>query len=794
MELPFLQSKLTLPVTRRQAVQRAAAISRLNEVFESGYKLALLSAPAGYGKTSLLASWLKDCAERADVHVAWLTLEQADDDPFRFWSYCLASLQKISPELAARPRSLLQVGQAVRIEALLSLLLHDLEQIPGQVLWALDDFHHIQSPEIHQSLAFFIEHLPPHIHLAIATRSDPFLPLPRLRARNELLELRQADLEFDLQDGLAFFHTTMALPIPDDIAAALVRRMEGWIAGMQLAALSMRGKNDLQHWLQTFAAGDQNLLEYFNQEVLSSLAEDRQKFIFSTAILERLNADLCRAVTGREDSQTLLEQFERENLFLTSLDANRTWFQFQPLFRDLLAQRLERTAPAAERMDLHRRAAHWFENAGWADEAISHALAAQENDQVARNLLRVGLSRVLNGEAASILATCHALPEAWLEERPDLLILEAWALLALARFDQVEPFTAKAEAALSRQPEEAPGRTALMGQLAAIRATAAFNLRETKRSIGLAHTALEWLPEAERAIRSVVMLDLADALLMQDQIEPASQRYLETVRLAHQSGNFLIEINGLSMAGRILSWQGKLRQAQWMYQQAIRVAADMRLDDLPVVGLAEDGLADLYLEWNDLEQARQWADKSLKHFQLWGHAEHILQAKLTHAEILRAAGSLEEAQAAATQTLLMAQQQPSLSLKRAEIDGGDALLAEEATGARSASAHIGWLAGENRAAGSPLPANRRGAFLAAQPVPDWGEAARRDGRDDPGSGMARHLAQPGREGRIPSPGGAPAGQSGPDPFQAEAPGGGPGADWPGLAPGRAGRVGAHLHQ
>jgi LuxR family maltose regulon positive regulatory protein len=436
---------------------------------------------------------------------------------------------------------------------------------------------------------------------------------------------------------------------------------------MQLAALSIRGKTDFKQWSQSIAVGDQNLLEYFNQEVLSTLPVDQQRFIYSTAILDRLSGDLCNAVTGREDSQFLLEQLERENLFLTSLDPEHNWFQFHPLFRDLLARRLKQMALALDVVDLHRRAADWFEDHGWLDEAIPHALASRQYDQVARNLLRVGFNRILSGGAAVILSTCRAISEDWLDHQPQLLVLAAWALLALARFDQAEPFAIKAEAAIHSLPEGSPGRASITGQVAAIRATAAFNRREIERTVTLASTALELLPETERAIRSVVMLDLADALLMQGHLEPARQRYMETAWLAQQAGNVLVWINCLSMAGRVLSWQGRLHQAQFLYQQAVQVARDAGLEDLPVVGLAEDGLADLNLEWNHLDEARTWIEKSLHHFKMWGHAEHLLQAIMTEIEYLRAVGNLDEALAKINEAQqLVQQQQLSKSLRRVE--------------------------------------------------------------------------------------------------------------------------------
>jgi LuxR family transcriptional regulator, maltose regulon positive regulatory protein len=668
MDIPFLRSKLNRPVPRRRAVSRPDLTARLAGLLDSGYKVALISAPAGYGKTSLLGEWLRELS--GQMAVAWLTLEPGDDDLLRFWSYSLASFQKIDPCLGTAASDLLKIGQPVQIESVISLLLDDLDSIPRQVIWILDDLHCIQTLQIHQSLNYLIDHLPAHVHLVLATRSDPFLPLARLRARNELLELRLADLAFSFQEALVFFQQTMGQAVSEEIASALVRRSQGWITGLQLAALSMRGRSDLDGWFHAFTQGDQNLVEYFNQEVISRLAEDRQEFLYATAILSQVCAELCDAVTGRSDSQDLLESFEHENLFLTPLDPARRWYQFHPLFRELLQQNLTRGRSAAEIDNLHQRAAVWFERQGYTDDAISHALAAHDYGQAARSLLPTAIGRILGGEAASVLAVCRAFPERWLEDHLDVLVVLAWAMLATAQFDQVEPYMVKAEAAIHRLGQEPPDRERLLGHVAAIRATAAFNLRKIQTTVDLANEALVHLPESEQAVRSVVMLDLADALFIQGDVAPACQRYLETAQLARLAGNRFVEINAISMAGRVLAWRGALRQAQSQYQQALEIAENAGLRELPVVGLAEDGLADLYLEWNELAQAREWSAKSLTHFRQWGHTKHILQAMLTQVEILRAEGDLDLALARIVEARALAQiDQLADSLLRVEAAG-----------------------------------------------------------------------------------------------------------------------------
>ncbi|MEA4907232.1 MAG: LuxR C-terminal-related transcriptional regulator [Anaerolineaceae bacterium] len=668
MELPFLQSKISLPPVRRRAVPRAGLAGRLDELLEPGYRLGLLYAPAGYGKTSLLAAWLADLPARTGARLAWLACEPADNDPLRFWSYCLAALRGLEAGLGARSRSLLQIGQPVPLEALLSLLLDDLAQLEGPVVWALDDLHLVPSAEIQRGLAFLVDHLPPHVRLVMATRSQPRLPLARLRGRNQLLELRPDDLAFDLPEAIAFFHHTMQLPLADEAAAAVCRRTQGWVAGMQLAALSLRERPGLAGDPGLPVPGAPAMLAYYQQEVLDGLPQERQNFLFTVSILERLNGDLCRAVTGREDSGELLAQLEHDNLFLSPLDAGGAWYGFHPLFRDLLVRRLERALDPEQVRHLHRRAAEWFEQGGWSDAAIPHALAAGEYPQAARLLMHTGLRRILSGEAGQVQAAIRAIPEDWLAGRPDLLVLLAWTVVAAARFEQAGEIVARAAAALTRPWDGSPDRETLEGHLAAIQATAAFNQRDVEACIQQAGIALELLPESEQAVRSVVMLDLADALLNQGRLEPARQRYLETAALAHRAGNTLIEVNSFSLAGRVLFWQGELYQAQAEYRLALRAAEEAGLGDLPVVGLAEEGLADLYIEWDDLEQAHFWNARSLDHFHQWGHREHISRATLARAEIFFAAGRTDAAQEALVEAQALAQHgHPSRSFKWAGV-------------------------------------------------------------------------------------------------------------------------------
>ncbi len=664
MTLPLLQTKMTIPAVRRQAIARPRLLARLDEVVQNGYKLALLSAPAGYGKTSLLAAWAAALPGRFSIRPAWLKLEPTENDPRRFWNYSLAALQQGYPQVGQSAASLLHADPGVPIENVLTLWLADLEQLDEKVVWVLDDFHQIQSLDILKGLAFFLEHLPAMVHLVIAGRSDPFLPLPRLRARNEVLELRLADLAFDPVEAAAFFTQTMHLDLPEGLVGDITGQTRGWIAGLQLAGLSLQRNpaTNARPSGATYAAAD--LFQFFKQEVLASLPEDRQRFLFEISILDLFSADLCQQVTRRSDSAALLEQFERENLFLSALDLQGTVFQFHPLFRELLNQELRLSVSTGEILELHQRAADWLEQHGQAEAAFSQALAGAAYPQAERLLVTLGLERILAGEGLSIYNFCLAFPEAYRRESAQVNLLAGWALLAAARFEQVEPYLAAAEAA---QTGSGAMSDDVRGQLAAIRATVAFNLKDISRSMDQANLALTLLPEEAYLVRSVVMLDLADSLLIQGDIDAARLRYLETAEYAGRAGNRFVQINCLAMAGRALFWQGRLHEAETMARQAIHLAESTGQANLPILGLVEAVLAEIRLARQQPEQAWEWITKSLDHFRMWGHPNHIVQATLAEIEILAALGKLDEALDQVIQVRLLIQQQRlMLSQSRAE--------------------------------------------------------------------------------------------------------------------------------
>ena len=372
MSAPILATKLYIPPPRPKVVLRPRLIERLNEGLSASRKLTLISAPAGFGKTTLVSEWVAGC-ERP---VAWLSLDEGDNDPTRFLTYLVAALQTIAANIGAGALAVLQSPQPPPIESILTALLNEITAIPDNFVLVLDDYHLIDSKPVDEALTFLLEHLPPQMHLVITTREDPHLPLARLRARGQLTELRAADLRFTPSEAAEFLNQMMGLNLSAEDVAALEARTEGWIAGLQLAALSMQGHQDATSFIQSFTGSHHFVLDYLVEEVLQQQSESIQTFLLRTSILDRLCGPLCDAVLGRLlplPGRKPWKYLERANLFIVPLDNERRWYRYHHLFGDLLRQRLGKPKEFAE---FHLRASQWHEENGDLGAAFHHAIAA----------------------------------------------------------------------------------------------------------------------------------------------------------------------------------------------------------------------------------------------------------------------------------------------------------------------------------------------------------------------------------------------------------------------------------
>src|SRR5215216_1241455 len=453
MSTPILATKLYVPPPRPKVVSRTRLIERLNEGLHR--KLTLISAPAGFGKTTLVSEWVAGC-ERP---TAWLSLDEGDNDPARFLAYLIAALQQIAPNIGAEVMGLLQSPQPPPAASILTDLLNEITAIPDHFILVLDDYHVIDSKTIDQALSFLLEHQPPQVHLVIVTREDPDLPLARLRAQGQLTELRAAGLRFTASEAAEFLNTVMGLNLSAADIASLEDRTEGWIAGLQLAALSMQGSKDTANFIKSFTGSHHFVMDYLVEEVLQQQPESVQTFLLRTSILDRLCGSLCDAVlldaSGSASGQETLEYLERANLFLVPLDNERRWYRYHHLFADLLRQRLQQIAPSRDEVsELHRRASQWYEDHGLEIEAFQHAASANDVNRAERLIEGQGVPLQFKGAAAPVLKWLDSLPRAALDANPSLWVTYATALFFSGRHMAVEQKLQAAEAALGHTTQD----------------------------------------------------------------------------------------------------------------------------------------------------------------------------------------------------------------------------------------------------------------------------------------------------------------------------------------------------
>jgi LuxR family maltose regulon positive regulatory protein len=455
--VPLLKAKLYVPQSRPALVSRPRLIHRLNEGIHSARKLTLISGPAGFGKTTLLGGWVR----QADRPVAWLSLDEGDGDPVRFWAYLTAALGRL-PGFASSPDL---DGTTAPTEHDLAQLLNGLGRLPTPAALVLDDYHLVADPVVHEHVTYLLAHLPPALHLIIATRADPPLPIARLRAQGQLTEIRQADLCFTHAEAAAFLRQVMGLNLTSADVATLADRTEGWIAGLQMAAVSMQQRDDLSGFVRAFAGSHRYVMDYLVEEVLRRQPADVQAFLLGTSILERLSAPLCDAVLRHAGSaRPILEHLEGANLFCTALDDRRAWYRYHRLFADLLQRQLAERDP--DRIpELHRRASAWYEAQELLPEAIEHALAAGDAERAATLIEQVAEPLLMRTEVAALRRWLDALPEATLDRHPELCAYHAWLLLLGG-----EPLRTieSRVAAVREHADRAPGRLQAVRALIAL--------------------------------------------------------------------------------------------------------------------------------------------------------------------------------------------------------------------------------------------------------------------------------------------------------------------------------------
>lgn len=607
MSTPVLATKLYTPLPRPKVVLRPHLIERLNEGLHC--KLTLISAPAGFGKTTLVSEWVAGCERLA----AWLSLDEGDNDLPRFLTYLVAALRTIEARLGEGIWGVLQDPQPLSIETILTTLLNEIAAIPDNFVLVLDDYHVLDAKPVDNALAFLLEHLPPQMHLVIATREDPHLPLARLRARCQLTELRAADLRFTPAEVAGFLNQVMGLNLSTEDIAALETRTEGWIAGLQLAALSMQGyaSRDTASFIESFTGSHHFVLDYLVEEVLQQQSVDVQTFLLRTSILDRMCGSLCDAVLLDRSApgQETLEYLDRANLFIVPLDNERRWYRYHHLFAELLRQRLQRRESVDE---LHKRASQWYEDNALESEAFQHAAAAHDIERAERLIERGRMPFYSLGVTTAILDWLDSLPKTTLDARPWLWVKSATSTLMAGRTTGVEDKLQAAEAALAASmPNVDPDHKTrdLMGQIAAIRATLALLRYQPEETIIQARRALEYLRSDNLPFRSRAIWTLGFAHELQGDRVAARQLYAEAIAISQSSGNRYYTILSTASLGRIQESETQLHQAAETYQRSLQLASD---PGPPNASEEFIGLARICYEWNDLDAAEQYGQQSLQ--------------------------------------------------------------------------------------------------------------------------------------------------------------------------------------
>ncbi|HEV8156155.1 MAG TPA: hypothetical protein VGP67_11505, partial [Gaiellales bacterium] len=577
---PLLETKLHVPRWRRSLVARPRLSERLRRGAESA--LTLVSAPAGFGKTTLLAEWLA-VAAADERSVAWLSLDQRDNDPALFWTYLVAALNTGAPAVGAGGLLLLQRPQPPN-EAGLVALLNDLDAISNDVVLVLDDYHVIDARDVQDGMTFLLEHLPPQIHLVIASRTDPALPLARLRGRGELTEIRAADLRFTPGEAAAYLNGVMGLALTAADVAALEGRTEGWIAALQLAALSMQGREDVTAFIDGFAGDDRYIVDFLAEEVLQRQPEHVQHFLLQTSILDRLSGPLCDAVTGQDGGKTKLAALERGNLFLVPLDDRRRWYRYHQLFADVLHARLRDEQPG-DVPDLHRRASEWYEQNGEPSEAIRHALAAGDFGRAA-DLVELAIPAMLQSrQEAAVLGWLERLPDEVVRVRPVLSVGFAGALLAGGDYEGVEARLRDAEGWLdgatdTRQGSPAPAAEMVVvddaefrrlpAEIELYRAAQALVRGDGPGTVRHARRALELSPADDHLGRASAAALMGLVSWASGDLEAGHSEYAECMAGLRRAGHIADTFGCAIALADIRRTQGRLGEAMRTYEQALQ--------------------------------------------------------------------------------------------------------------------------------------------------------------------------------------------------------------------------------
>lgn len=641
-----LATKLHIPPPPPKLVARPRLTEQLNAGLLGGCKLTLISAPAGFGKSTLVSDWITNNRRSA----SWLSLDENDNNLVRFLIYLISALQTVSPNLGAGLLDVLGSSQSPSIESILTELLNQIAAIPEDFILVLDDYHLADAKPIDEALTYMVEHLPAQMHLVITTREDPALPIPRLRARNRLMELRAADLRFTPSEAAEFLNQVMGLELSAEDVAALETRTEGWIAGLQLAALSMKGNKDVTAFIQAFAGDHRYIVDYLVEEVLRRQSEDIRSFLLQTSILERLNGSLCDAVTSQPGSKARLENLQRGNLFLIPLDDKREWYRYHHLFADVLRMHL-----MSEQLELvptlHHRASEWYEQNNLTADAIRHALSAEDFERAANLIERAVPEARRNRQEATLLGWLRALPDEVLQHRPVLSVHYAGTLLQTGQLDGVVERLQQAERWLNipADTQDQPfyvdkeDYQRLPGLVSMYHAAIALIHADVTNTMKYARQVLEFAREDDDLLRGSASSLLGLAFWTSGDLETAYEMFSKGMAHLQRAGFISDVIGGSVTLADIRITQGRLREAMSIYESGLQLATKQGAPALRGAADMHVGMSGLYFERNELNTAEQHLSKSKELGDLNGLPKNPYRWRVAMAQLRETRGDWEGA-------------------------------------------------------------------------------------------------------------------------------------------------------
>lgn len=603
----LLATKFFIPPPRPNLVRRSRLLDRLEGFVQEGKRLILISTPAGYGKTTLLAEWL----QQSNNPRTWLSLDGGDNDPAKFITCLVFALRDICPGFGESILTDTSSTQTHVAKSLLTLIVNELVGFPDETLIVLDDYHNITRQTIHDAISYLLEHCPPQIHFIIASRADPPLPIPLLRGRGEVAEIRQKDLRFTTEEVADFLNQQQIPALSEDDISALTARTEGWAAGLQMAAASLIEQEDISAFIQDFTGSNRFILDYLIEEVLENQPDTIQQFLLYTSILDQLCAALCDyllngLIASHAASQVVLEDLEHKNLFIIPLDDQRQWYRYHRLFSDLLRQRLALLYPD-NKSQLHKRASIWYEENGYPGTAIEQAFLADDNQRAANLIEDLAEATLMQSQVTTLLSWIQRLPPAELQSRPALSIYHAWALLWSGA--PLESIDAHMRLTASQQSHSA--------QALPLQAFLEIFAGNVQDAIQLSNSALDQLPEGNQLLRSMANFILASCYLALGEYTKGIEILQATARSSRLAGNVMIAALILCELGDEAQKHGNLQQSKRLYSQALDLAQDPQGKPLPVAGKALIGLGDLELEWNHLASAEELLSKGIALAEQW---------------------------------------------------------------------------------------------------------------------------------------------------------------------------------